>query len=206
MLKPSSRSLGFFFLSFGLVIFFSPFVYKKYIAIQDEEIRQEQGDSSFLFNSSSGELIGTGPIKIDKGFLTSRFSLESLPKRIIIPSRSIDLPVKTARVVDGAWELSDDSASFGLGSATPESGGNTVIFAHAKWKLFRPLRKIKKDSRIYVLTSKQWYVYEVTEIKTVLSSEIEVIKPTEDNTLTLFTCTGFADTKRLIVIAKRING
>lgn len=202
--KLSQRFIGVFLLVFGLVLFLSPVIYKKYIAIKDKEIKQEQEDSSFQV-ASLGNLVETGPVKIDQDLLNRKFSLVDLPKRIIIPSRSIDLPVKTARVIDNAWELSDDSASFGLGSATPGSGGNTVIFAHAKRKLFRPLRGIKKNSRIYILTSKQWHVYEVVEIKTVLSSEIEVIEPTKEETLTLFTCTGFADTKRLIVVAKLIN-
>jgi len=186
-----------------LVIFLSPGIYKKYISIESEELRRVQKDSSLPSASASAEMVGAGPVKIDKSFLTKSFSLANLPKRVIIPSLSLDLPVKPAKLVDGTWELSEDSASFGLGSATPGSSGNTVIFAHAKAKLFRPLRGIKECAEVYILTSQKWYSYKVTKIKTVLPSQIEVIEPTDNDTLTLFTCSGFADAKRLIVVAER---
>lgn len=199
-IKPYRRCLGILLFVFGVAIFFSPLIYKKYTSsIKPPSI------PSLSSSPSLGESIETGPIKIDKSSLTQQFSLADLPKRIIVPSRQIDLPIKPSRVIEGAWELSDDSASFGLGSATPGSSGNIVIFAHAKWRLFRPLRQVKKGASVYLLTSSKWYRYEVTEIKTVLPSQVEVIGSTEDETLTLFTCTGFADAKRLIVIAKRIG-
>lgn len=204
LVKAHRQLLGILLFVLGLVIFLSPTIYKKYISIKSEEIRKAKGLLPRQV-SPSGEMIETGPVKINKAYLTESFSLADLPKRIIIPSRQIDLPVKAAKVVNGTWELSQDSASFGLGSATPGGPGNTVIFAHAKWKLFRPLRTIKKGAKVYVLTAEDWYVYEVERIKTVLPSQVEVIGPTEDDTLTLFTCTGFADAKRLIVIAKRIS-
>ena len=49
-----------------------------------------------------------------------------------------------------------------------------------------------------------WFNYTVSEIKEVIPSQIEVIAPTPDETLTLYTCSGFGDSMRLIVIAKRV--
>lgn len=201
LVKSHRQLLGVLLVIFGLTLFLSPAIYKKYISLKSEEFRK--ANEEFSSASPSGEMIETGPVKIDKSHLTEIFSLANLPKRIIIPSCSIDLPVKPAPIVNGAWELSEDTASFGLGTVPPGKGGNTVIFAHAKWPLFRPLRTIKKGAKVYVLTAETYYVYEVDKIKTVLPNQVEVIKPTEEETLTLFTCTGFADAKRLIVIAKR---
>ena len=42
------------------------------------------------------------------------------------------------------------------------------------------------------------------EIKLAYPNEVEVIAPTEDETLTLYTCSGFNDEKRLVVVGKRI--
>ena len=58
--------------------------------------------------------------------------------------------------------------------------------------------------KVTIKTISKEYTYEVKEIKQVYPKELEVIAATTDETLTLYTCSGFNDTKRLIVIAKRI--
>lgn len=145
------------------------------------------------------------PIKISKD-LTRVIDTtgEEIPTSIIIPRLNIDLPVVEAKVVDGYWELSEDSASYGLGSAFPGDGGNSVIFAHAKEKQFGPLKKALSKDKIYVLTKKHHFDYEVTEIKTVYPNQTEVVGPTNDERLTLFTCSGYFDSQRLIIVAKKI--
>lgn len=90
----------------------------------------------------------------------------------------------------------------GDGSGIPGKEGNQVVFAHAREGLFLPLRSIESGEAIYVFTASKWYRYIVKEIKEVLPTQIEVIAPTEDETLTLYTCSGFSDSKRLIVVAK----
>ena len=142
------------------------------------------------------------PVEI-AGFENFAADDAKLPKRIIIPELSIDLSVKKAKVIGGYWEVFPDSAGWGEGSGLPDEAGNQVIFAHARKGLFLPLRKIEKGFSIYVLTSEGWYDYEVIEIKEVYPNEIEVIEPTDDERLTLYTCSGFTDSKRLIVIGER---
>lgn len=140
-----------------------------------------------------------GPIKIDERFLQGKESMQP-PLRVVIPSLQINIPVVEAKIINGYWELSQTTASHGIGSANPGEIGNTVIFAHARKGLFLPLKDIKKNSDIYILTKDRWYRYTVSQINEVLPQNTEVIKPTEEETLTLFTCTGFMDSKRLIVI------
>lgn len=141
------------------------------------------------------------PIRVSQSLLGAPKTSQP-PIRIVIPSLAMDLPVVEARVIAGFWELSENSASHGVGSANPGDIGNTVIFAHARDELFGPLRNIKNDATIYLMTDDQWYWYQVQEIKLVNPNDVEVIAPTPDQTLTLFTCSGFLDTKRLIIIAK----
>lgn len=143
---------------------------------------------------------------IDASFYTDQTISEVIgdyPVRIIIPQLKIDLAIEPSKVVDGFWEIHNDVANFGVGSSLPDENGNTVIFAHAKKKQFGPLRAIKKDYEISVQTKNGlWYTYKVVEKKEVRPYNVEVIAPTQDKTLTLFTCSGFADSKRLIVVAK----
>lgn len=143
-----------------------------------------------------------GPIKISDKLLTKENIQAEAPLRIVVPSVSIDLPVIESQVVNGYWELSETTASHGVGSGNPGHIGNTVIFAHARAGLFAPLRGIKKSQLIYVLTKERWYRYQVDQIKEVKETQTEVVAPTTTETLTLFTCSGFLDSKRLIVTAK----
>jgi LPXTG-site transpeptidase (sortase) family protein len=142
------------------------------------------------------------PVEVS-GFTLSENEEAKSPQRVIIPDLDIDLSVKPARLIDGYWEVFPDSAGWGEGSGAPGQPGNQVIFAHAREGLFRPLKDARIGMKIYVLTESEWFLYEVSDIKEVLPNQAEVIKPTEDERLTLYTCSGFADTKRLIVTAKR---
>lgn len=147
------------------------------------------------------------PVTVDKNLLTFpkiKEKVKNPPLRIVIPTLDLDVAIKEAKVVKGYWEVFGDSAGFGLGSAFPDEAGNQVIFAHARAGLFLPLRQAKIDQSIYILTKDSWYAYKITEIKEVLPNQTEVIAPTKEAVLTLYTCSGFADSKRLIVIAKRI--
>jgi LPXTG-site transpeptidase (sortase) family protein len=155
-------------------------------------------------DATTSAQIDDGPIRADKTFTISDYKEEELPVKIVIPSLSLDLPITPAKVVNNTWETSETNASFGLGSTAPGKIGNTVIFAHARTGLFGDLRKLKKDDVIYVFTKGDWYSYKAEEFKEVLPSAIEVIAPTSTETLTLYTCSGYADTKRLVVHAKRI--
>jgi len=140
------------------------------------------------------------PITINSQLLKSQ-NIENNPVRIILPKSNIDLTVVNARVINGYWELSENSASYGLGSGQPGTKSNTVIFAHARNGLFYNLKDVKLNDAIYVFTKDKWYRYKVNKITAVYPNQVDVIQPTKTETLTLYTCTGFSDEKRLIVQA-----
>lgn len=171
--------------------------------LSPRQIQEEKNSSSVSVNSISV----SEPITIDKALLRERSKKEKdklPPIRIVIPALSIDLPVNEAKIVNGYWELFNEVAGWGTGSAYPDEAGNQVIFAHAREGLFLPLKKAKEGQNITVFTRDKWFQYKISEIREVLPSQTEVIAPTTDETLTLYTCSGFSDSKRLIVIAKRI--
>lgn len=143
------------------------------------------------------------PVVIE-GFSVDEVDELRVPKKILVPDLAIDLEINKAREIEGYWEVFEDSAAWGEGSGLPGEAGNQVIFAHSKEGLFLPLKDIKKEMKVYVLTKNDWYQYKVEEIKEVFPNETQVIAPTDDETLTLYTCSGFDDSKRLIVIAKRV--
>jgi LPXTG-site transpeptidase (sortase) family protein len=180
-----------FILGLGALVLFFLFPAKK------------SDNNPVLFHLVASISAQKGPIKINPEFSYQENTLNyQLPRQIIIPSINIDIPIVPAEIIDGYWETASDSASFGLGSAYPGQPGNTVIFGHATNDLFGPLRKLKKKDLIYLLTDNQWFSFRVEEIKIVLPNQVEVVSPTKDKRLTLYTCTGFNDSHRLVLIAK----
>ncbi|MBI2611215.1 sortase [Candidatus Gottesmanbacteria bacterium] len=187
-------SLVFVISGIGLLLF--PSVFRNFT---ETKTKQSSPKTTQLIKAAT--LSQDEPIKID-GSLVRNIVYKEPPLRIVIPDLAIDLPIVMAKIINGYWELSETTASHGMGSANPGEIGNTVIFAHAREGLFLPLRNIKKDQSIYVLTPNNWLRYKVEEIKEVTSDKIEVIAPSQDERLTLFTCSGFLDSKRLIVVAR----
>lgn len=135
--------------------------------------------------------------------LEAQFSEDQFPSRIIIPSLKIDLPIFPAKAAETQWEISETGASYLLGSGIPGKESNVVIYAHNKRHLFGPIRWIKKEAEIKVTNKKgEEYLYKVVETKLVTPDKVTVLSATEDASLTLYTCTGFLDSQRWVVIAK----
>ncbi len=147
------------------------------------------------------ETISTEPILADRAFSQSSAE-DQIPTRIIIPSVSIDLPITIAPLKNGYWIPSETTASFGEGSSLPTGNSNTVIFAHAREGLFLPLRNVKEQDTVYVMTANSYVSYTIETITEVKPTDVYTVKPTDDKRLTLFTCSGFLDQKRLLVVAK----
>lgn len=143
------------------------------------------------------------PVKIS-GFSENASDESQFPQRILIPEIQTDLNVQSAKLVNGYWEVFNDKAGWGEGTGVPGKNGNQVIFAHARDGLFGNLKYSEIGMKIYVFSKENWYSYEITEIKEVTPDQTEVIEPSDNEMLTLYTCSGFADSKRLIVMAKRI--
>jgi len=188
--KTTPRRLSTLFIVIGVVLIAVPQIFKKPIVnkanptkVQVQEIKTDNG-----------------PIKIDEKLLSEQEPAQP-PLRIVMPKYNIDLSVVEAPVINGVWETSETTASHGIGSASPGQIGNTVVFAHARAGLFLPIRDIQKDEIIYVLTKDRWYRYQVSDSKLVNPDQVEVISQTVDEKLTLFTCSGFLDSKRLVVTA-----
>lgn len=127
------------------------------------------------------------------------------PVSIEIIPLSVKLTIAPARIEGNNWEISETGASYLTSSAPLKNNGNTVIYAHNKSNLFGPLTEIKIGHPI-TLKSRDGkiYSYSVYKIDTVTPDKVDVIKSQGREELTLYTCTGFADTKRLVVKARPI--
>ena len=128
---------------------------------------------------------------------------QDLPAKILIPRLRIDLSVFPAKVANNNWEVSDEAASYLLGSGIPGREGNVVIYAHNKNHLFGPIRWLEEGDKIRMINKKgEEFIYKVVETKTVSPDKVEVLSSTPDATLTLYTCIGFLDRERFVAVAE----
>jgi LPXTG-site transpeptidase (sortase) family protein len=124
------------------------------------------------------------------------------PSIIIIPSVDIQLPVVFSEIRNSKWEVTDKGVSYLKSSVIPGEVGNSIMYGHNWTNLLGSLTKIKTGDTIeivYVDNSKKEFVVKL--IQEVEPDNISILNNTDDKRLTIYTCSGFLDSKRFIVVA-----
>jgi sortase A len=92
-------------------------------------------------------------------------------------------------------------------TALPGEPGNFAIAAHRD-TFFRNLRGVRKGDRIHMVTPNGTFEYQVETTKIVWPTNVDVLKPTPDPSLTIVTCYPFnyigSAPKRFVVRARQI--
>ena len=159
-------------------------------------------------------LFSTGLILLGLRYSPFRLSFNRVPHvlaqhessdaamRLIIPSIKVDLPIYEGLVQGRKWKTSTSGVSHLVTSPLPSSQGNSIIYGHNWSSLLGPLEKIKiGDSITIFLQSGKTAQYRVEYITIVTPQETQILNPTQDTRLTLYTCIGYLDRKRLVVTA-----
>ncbi|MBI2022204.1 sortase [Candidatus Daviesbacteria bacterium] len=123
----------------------------------------------------------------------------SSPEKIIIPSLLIDLPIAEGVISDNKWTLFEDKVSW-LSTSKPAGFGNVILYAHNKEQLLGKLKNIKLGEEIKIIQEGKTYFYIVSEKKKISPEDIDAIL-TERDQLTIYTCDGSFDQRRLVVVA-----
>ncbi len=145
--------------------------------------------------------------------------------RIIIPAINQNIPiinVGTESLLRRDWtalerdmqEALRDGVVYYPGTSVPGQTGNTVITGHSSYfpwdpgrfkDVFALLHQVEVGDRVVIFHNQDKYIYEVFEKEVVYPQEIEVLKPTPDDRLTLITCTPVGtNLKRLVIKAQPI--
>ena len=141
-------------------------------------------------------------------------SLANLPVPTPGPQQAIqiDIPAISVHnwpVVQGdGWEQLKKGVAQHIPSANPGENGNVVLSGHDDvfGEVFRDLDKLQPGDQVILYTMQQQYVYVVTETRIVEPSQVEVMNPTSDPTVTLISCYPYmVDNKRIVVFAKLQN-
>jgi sortase A len=94
------------------------------------------------------------------------------------------------------------------GTGLPGTTGNVALAGHRD-SFFRELRNIRKDDKIELQTGQDTYRYAVRSVEVVSPKDVQVLKASGGETLTLVTCYPFSYVgsapKRFIVRAARVG-
>lgn len=136
---------------------------------------------------------------------------------ISIPKINVDTPVvyqSSIQENDILTSLQNGVVHYGT-TPVPGQGGNMVIVGHSSndwWEagnykfVFVLLDKLVVGDQFSINYQSHRYVYQVTNVKVVLPTDLSVLAPTTTPTATLITCTPPGTSwKRLVVQAKQIS-
>ena len=155
-------------------------------------------------------------------------NLEIAPvdNRLIIPRINKNIPivrVSSESLIRRDWNALEKEMQSALkggvvhypGTSIPGEGGNMAITGHSSYfpwdpgrfkDVFALLHDVYEGDKIVVYWDQKKYIYEVTEKKIVLPEDIQVLKQTPGEQITLITCTPVGtNLKRLIIVAKPVK-
>lgn len=128
-----------------------------------------------------------------------------LPTHISSPWR-LDVAIDPAIFQEGEWSISPDHASYLTSSARPGERGNIIIYGHNTRDILGNLRALKGGETITLTlsdhTTRDYLVETVTEVS---PTRVDLLAPTNTETLTLYTCSGILDSQRFVVRATPLD-
>jgi len=125
-----------------------------------------------------------------------------VPQVLIIENLNIKLPIIPAQVKMGKWEASTNGVSHLSSSPIPGEIGNSIIYGHNWSNLLGNLVNIKPGQKVSILFndgSVKNFVVKFTQIVT--PEQTEILNPSDDKRITLYTCTSFLDHSRFVATA-----
>lgn len=127
------------------------------------------------------------------------------PTNVKINKLNIKIPIQIGHYRQSEWDLTTDRAMYLYGSGTVGEKGNAVIYGHNNTEVFAQLPHSKVGDQIEITaTNGKTLIYQIESTQTVHPNKVEVLQPTEDSQLTIFTCNGWFSETRFVVKAKLI--
>lgn len=123
------------------------------------------------------------------------------PTRIQIPAIEVD-----AQIVPGdSWDQLKKGVGHHIDSANPGERGNLVLSAHNDvfGEIFRHLDQLEPGDEIIVYAGGQRYRYEVSGSRIIGPTQVDVMLPTNEPTVTLISCYPYlVDSQRIVVFGQ----
>ena len=131
--------------------------------------------------------------------------------------------ISSENLIRRDWQALEDEMQDALrsgvvhypGTSVPGEPGNVAVTGHSSYfpwdpgrfkDVFALLHDVVEGDKILVYWDQKKYIYQVSEIDIVLPEDIEVLKQTPNDKLTLITCTPVGtNLKRLIIYAEPVE-
>lgn len=123
------------------------------------------------------------------------------PTKLQIPKIDLDIPIEERTIKDGVWMISDNVISHLDRSARPGEDGNIVLYGHNRQEILGKLRLIKAGDYVFVTSGVVVHKYKIVSKVETSPDNLAYVLPKNNEILTIYTCTGFLDSKRLVVQA-----
>lgn len=146
----------------------------------------------------------TTPLRLSFADMPQNSLGANKPARAIlsIPTANIKLPIIPAAINNGKWEDTKLGVSHLISSPVPGAIGNSIIYGHNYPNLLGPLERVKPGDKVNIqLSDSTQKNFTVAFVTIVTPDQTHVLNNSEDSRLTIYTCTGLFDTKRLVVTA-----
>jgi len=126
---------------------------------------------------------------------------QPLPTALSIPAIKLSLPIGQTTFRNNSWGIYKDGASHLDISARPGEKGPIILYAHNTLDRFGSLPFVPPGQKIMITTQDQKkHSYTVIQRFETDANRVDLFARKEE-TLILYTCSGFADLKRFVVIA-----
>ena len=156
-----------------------------------------QVDEIFASKNSEEPVATIVSNQVDK--LNESVVKNTVPDRVYFPLFDLSLDISEGVIKNNEWTLYNDRVSWLSTSALP-SKGNVILYAHNLPHLFGNLNKLSKGNEIVIMHDQNTYKYVVDKVVKVSPNDIDAVTSSQ-NQLTLYTCDGSFDQRRLIVTA-----
>lgn len=125
------------------------------------------------------------------------------PVSINIESQKIALPIIPSEIKNNKWEATTKGVSYLSSSALPGEQGNSILYGHNWPNLLGNITKVKPGEKITINfsdhSSREFLVEYITQVK---PTQTEILNNSSDHRITIYTCSGFLDSMRFVVVAK----
>jgi len=154
----------------------------------------------------SGALVGTGTAstsaEISQTVLTTP---PNTPVEIELPNEHIDLPIFPTTLEKGTWTVSTQGVSLlEPNGEAPEEHSGLILYGHNWSVLLGRLHQAKLGQTMTLTFPKRKDTYQIVSMFTVNPDQLDVLNLAQPNTVLLYTCTGFMDSQRLVVLAQKL--
>ena len=127
----------------------------------------------------------------------------SIPTQITINKINLNLNIEETAINNGIWQIAQNGASHLTISARPGEKGPIIIYAHNTNDRFGPIRWLSVGETIKLTTKDgKTHNYKISQTMDVQPDKLSIFTNAKNETLILYTCDGFADLQRFVLLAK----